>query len=62
MVLFDEDTLDKLMKEVPKYKLITLSIISERFKVNVSLARQAIKMLMAKGHICVVLSHSSQLI
>ena len=34
LVLFDKGTYDKLYKEVPTYKLITPSIVSERLKVN----------------------------
>ena len=34
LVLFDKNTYDKLYKEVPSYKLITPSIVSERLKVN----------------------------
>ena len=33
-MLFDKGTYDKLYKEVPTYKLITPSIVSERLKVN----------------------------
>ena len=33
LVLFDKNTYDKLYKEVPSYKLITPSIVSERLKV-----------------------------
>ena len=32
-MLFDKGTYDKLYKEVPTYKLITPSIVSERLKV-----------------------------
>ena len=35
LVLFDKNTYDKLYKEVPSYKLITPSIVSERLKVRV---------------------------
>ena len=35
LVLFDKGTYDKLYKEVPTYKLITPSIVSERLKVSV---------------------------
>ena len=35
LVLFDKNTYDKLYKEVPSYKLITPSIVSERLKVKV---------------------------
>merc|ERR1712016_484657 len=41
LVLFDKATYDKLIKEVPTYKLITPSIVSERLKVRGSLARKA---------------------
>ena len=34
LVLFDKNTYDKLYKEVPSYKLITPSIVSERLKVK----------------------------
>merc|ERR1712107_521686 len=42
LVLFDKVTYDKLYKEVPTYKLITPSIVSERLKVRGSLARKAL--------------------
>ncbi|KAB2615092.1 40S ribosomal protein S25-like [Pyrus ussuriensis x Pyrus communis] len=32
MVLFDQGTYDKLLSEVPKYKLITPSILSDRLR------------------------------
>ena len=62
LVLFDEETYDKLYKEAPKWKLITPSILSERLRINGSLARKAIKELMAKDEIRLVSAHSSQLI
>merc|ERR1712012_216183 len=46
LVLFDKGTYDKLYKEVPTYKLITPSIVSERLKVRGSLARRALIELM----------------
>merc|ERR1712170_102949 len=49
LVLFDKPTYDKLLKEVPTYKLITPSIVSERLKVGGSLARKALNELLAKG-------------
>ena len=48
-VLFDKGCYDKLMKEIPKAKIITTSIVSERCKVNGSMARQAIRYLERKG-------------
>eukprot|EP00759_Apiculatamorpha_spiralis_P055338 PhF_6_TR7513/c0_g1_i1/m.11130/K02975/RP-S25e, RPS25; small subunit ribosomal protein S25e len=47
-VMWDQGTVDKLVAEVPKWKVITVSVISERLKVNGSLAREALKYLEAK--------------
>ncbi|CAN6439200.1 unnamed protein product [Victoria cruziana] len=60
MVLFDQASYDKLLTEVPKYKLITPSILSDRLRINGSLARRAIKDLMARGSIRMISAHSSQ--
>ncbi|KAK2719165.1 hypothetical protein QYM36_004861 [Artemia franciscana] len=43
LVLFDQSTYDKLLKEVPSYKLITPAIVSERMKIRGSLARHALE-------------------
>ncbi|TKW31948.1 hypothetical protein SEVIR_2G139500v4 [Setaria viridis] len=59
-VLFDQATYDKLLTEAPKFKQITPSILSERLRINGSLARRAIKDLMARGLIRMVAVHSSQ--
>lgn len=48
-MLFDKATYEKLYKEVPQYKLITPSIVSERLKVRGSLARRALIELQQKG-------------
>merc|ERR1719284_261296 len=42
-VMFDKATYDKMLKEIPKAKLITPSVVSERLKVNGSVARLAIR-------------------
>ncbi|XP_076912395.1 small ribosomal subunit protein eS25-like [Bidens hawaiensis] len=60
MVLFDKVTYDKLLSEAPKFKLITPSILSDRLRINGSLARKAIKDLMARGAIRMVSAHASQ--
>merc|ERR1712050_37298 len=52
MVMFDKSTYDKIMKEIPKAKLITPAVVSERLKVNGSVARVAIRHLEEKGLIC----------
>jgi len=48
-VQFDKATYDRMLKEIPKAKLITPAVVSERLKVNGSLARQAIRHLEEKG-------------
>jgi small subunit ribosomal protein S25e len=48
-VLFDKPTYEKLLKEVPAYKLITPSVVSERLKIRGSLARRALEELLQKG-------------
>merc|ERR1711899_225698 len=62
LVLFDKATYDKLLKEVPTYKLITPSIVSERLEVRGSLARKALVELVQKGLIKQVVQHSAQTI
>jgi ribosomal protein S25 len=51
LVLFDKATYDKFLKEVPGYKLITPSVVSERLKIRGSLARAALKELWQKSKI-----------
>merc|ERR1711902_145422 len=62
LVLFDKATYDKLLKELPTYKLITPSIVSERLKVRGSLARKALNELVTKGLIRQVVQHRAQTI
>ena len=49
LILFDKATYDKLYKEVPSYKLITPSVVSERLKVRGSLAKAGLRELHSKG-------------
>lgn len=60
MVFFDKATYDRFVKEVPGYKLITPSVVSERLKVRGSLARAALRELHRKGLIKLISKHSSQ--
>merc|ERR1712053_52714 len=62
LVLFDKNTYDKLYKEVPSYKLITPSIVSERLKVRGSLAKRGLEEMTEKGLIKEVIAHRSQMI
>ena len=61
-VLFDKTTYERMLNDTPKQKLITPSIISEKLKVNGSLARKAVKELVAKGLIKPKLTHHKQAI
>lgn len=61
-MLFEKATYEKLLAEVPKYKMITPSILSDRLRINSSLARAAIWELSAKGLIRPLVKHSKQLI
>ena len=60
--LFDKDTYARLLKEVPKMKMISLSTLSERLKINCSLARRACRLLEEKGTIRCVYSSNSQML
>merc|ERR1712216_37101 len=60
LVLFDKITYDKMLADVPKLKLITPSIISEKLKCNGSLARKAVKELLSQKLVRPILTHKSQ--
>ena len=62
LVLFDKTTYEKMLSDVPKQKLITPSIISEKLKVNGSLARKAVRELVSKNLIRPILTHKQQAI
>ncbi|KAH9621775.1 hypothetical protein KSS87_016556 [Heliosperma pusillum] len=59
LVLFDNATFDKLLSEAGKQKVITAATLSERFRINGSLARRAISELLTRGIIKMVAHHSS---
>jgi small subunit ribosomal protein S25e len=61
-VLFQQETYERLLNEVPKMKLITASALVERLKINAALARAAIRELEKSGSITRVLAHHSQLV
>merc|ERR1712093_123451 len=62
LVVFDQATYDRMMKEVATFKLVPPSAISERLKVNGSLARKAITECLKAGTIKLVDKHSGQYI
>lgn len=59
-VICDKPTFDRIMKEVPTFKLISQSILIDRMKINGSLARVAIKHLEREGLIKPVVHHTAQ--
>ncbi|KAF9365854.1 40S ribosomal protein S25 [Mortierella sp. NVP85] len=61
-VILDKATYDKLMKEVPTYKLVSPSVLVDRLRINGSLARTAIRELVKLGLIVPVSTHGAQLI
>ncbi|KAJ1558869.1 hypothetical protein HK096_011601 [Nowakowskiella sp. JEL0078] len=61
-VVFDKPTYDRLMKDVPTFKLVTPSVLVDRLRINGSLARIAIRDLESKGIIKAISKHKSQLI
>ncbi|CAM9327982.1 unnamed protein product, partial [Heterosigma akashiwo] len=58
-VLYDEDTYERLLTEIPKMKLITPSALVERLKVNGALARASLLELHEKGLIKEVARHGA---
>lgn len=53
---------DRIMKEVPTYKVISQSTLIDRMKINGSLARRAIAHLEKEGLIKRVVHHRAQLV
>lgn len=62
MVVLDKPTYDKILKEVPTYKMISQSVLIDRMKINGSLARVAIRHLEREGQIKKVIHHHGQMV
>lgn len=56
-VVLEKSTADKLNKDVQSYRLITVSTLVDRLKINGSLARQALADLEDRGQIKKVVGH-----
>lgn len=59
-VLFSKEQYDRFHAEVPKMKLITVSAVVEKLKINGGLARKALRDLEQEGKIRKVLISRSQ--
>ncbi|KAI0484257.1 ribosomal protein S25 [Xylariaceae sp. FL0804] len=57
-VMLDKSTSEKLYKDVQSYRLVTISTLVDRLKINGSLARKCLKDLEEKGQIKPVVTHS----
>nr|XP_044606253.1 40S ribosomal protein S25-like [Equus asinus] len=62
LVLFDKATYDKPCNEVPRYKLISPAVVSERMKIRGSLAGATLQELLSKGRLKLVSKHRAQVI
>ncbi len=59
-VMLDKNQYDKLFKEVGSYRLVSVSVLVDRLKINGSLARRALVELAEKGVIKEIESHHAQ--
>lgn len=62
LVALDQEKYDKIMKDVPSYKFISVSVLVDRMKIGGSLARVALRQLESDGLITPVSKHSKQAI
>lgn len=58
--MLDQNQYDKLFKEVGSYRLVSVSVLVDRLKINGSLARRALKELSEKGIIKEIETHHAQ--
>ncbi|ODV92138.1 hypothetical protein CANCADRAFT_42755 [Tortispora caseinolytica NRRL Y-17796] len=58
--LLDQTLYDRLIKDASTSKLVTVSVLVDRLKINGSLARRALRELEAQGVIRPVINHSKQ--
>ncbi len=51
-----------MLLQVPKYKMISPSVLADRLRINGSLARAAIRELVSRGLIKPLVQHHSQMV
>ncbi|KAH3667756.1 hypothetical protein WICMUC_005288 [Wickerhamomyces mucosus] len=61
-VILDQEKFDRIIKEAPTSRYISVSVLVDRFKIGGSLARVAIKHLENEGLIKAVSNHATQAI
>ena len=62
IVILDQEKYDRILKDVPTYKYVSVSVLVDRLKIGGSLARVALRQLEEDGIITPVLKHSKQAI
>lgn len=62
VVILDQEKYDRIVKEVPTFRYISVSVLVDRLKIGGSVARVAVQQLEREGLIKAVSRHSSQLI
>ena len=61
-VILDQEKYDRILKEVPTYRYVSVSVLVDRLKIGGSMARIALRDLEGKGIIKPVSKHSKQAI
>ena len=62
LVILDQEKYDRILKDVPTYRFISVSVLVDRLKIGGSIARVALKQLEQDGVIKAVSNHSKQAI
>ncbi|ODV84793.1 hypothetical protein CANARDRAFT_28931, partial [[Candida] arabinofermentans NRRL YB-2248] len=60
LVVLDQEKYDRILKDVPTYRYVSVSVLVDRLKIGGSIARVAIRQLEQDGIIKPVLKHSKQ--
>lgn len=61
-VILEQEKLDRILKEVPTYRYVSVSVLVDRLKIGGSMARVALRHLESEGIIKPVSKHSKQAI
>ena len=61
-VILDQEKYDRILKEVPTYRYVSVSVLGDRLKIGGSLARIALRHLEKEGIIKPISKHSKQAI
>ena len=59
-VILDQEKYDRILKEVPTYRYVSVSVLVDRLKIGGSLARIALRHLEKEGIIKPISKHSKQ--